>query len=86
VSGSLVVRPGVHRHDRLELCAGRIVRLNPGQVPVDEFGGGQLAVPKCGVEGGDGELFELRVDVGPPSCVCRDRDVARSAPVCARRL
>jgi hypothetical protein len=69
VSGSLVVRSGVDCHHGLELRAGRVVRGNPGEVPVDEFGGGQLAVPQRGVEGGDGELFELRVDIGPPSCV-----------------
>jgi hypothetical protein len=48
------------------------VRLDPGEVPVNEFGGGQPAAAQRGVKGGDAELFELRVDVGPPSCVCRD--------------
>jgi hypothetical protein len=42
------------------------VRGDPGQVRLDQFGGGQLAAAQRGVEGGDGELFELRVDVGPP--------------------
>jgi hypothetical protein len=72
VSGGLVVRSGVHCHHRLELRTGHVVRLNPGEVPVDEFGGGQLTVLQRGVEGGDGELFELGVDIDSLSCVCRD--------------
>ena len=40
------------------------MRRDPGEVPVDKLGGGQLTVPQCGVEGGYGDLFELRVDVG----------------------
>jgi hypothetical protein len=69
VKGSVVARPGVHCHHSLEPGTGRVVRSNPGQVPVDQFSGGQLTLSQRGVEGRDGELFELRIDVGPPSCV-----------------
>jgi hypothetical protein len=61
-SEGFVAGPGVYSHDGLELRSGKVVRLDPGQVPIDELGGGALtALERC-VERGDRQLAEPLVE------------------------
>jgi hypothetical protein len=62
-SGGFVAGTRVHGHDGMQSHASLVVRMDPGEIPIDQLGGGEIAAAHRGVTAVDGEFGPRVVEV-----------------------